>query len=244
MIIKRLAEAIKHQSWFTVFIEVVTIVIGIFVGLQVDSWNDRRLRQQNVEFQLARIEADAKSLRERLDRQIDLVYRQLELLVVTLSILDGEPLTDENRDEFMAGLQASYQQRMVNLDIPSLQNLYESGEIELIADDDVRNTLMAHLLERRTRDESFAHQRRIWDMNLEAVFEGFTFEFSELDPESRTFRWDIAVDTDQLREDIEFRRALGNVARMQDYTLSTLQGMRESVGRVVIALETLSESTE
>lgn len=244
MIVKRLSQAVNQQSWFTVFIEIVTIVIGIFVGLQVDSWNDNRLRQQNVEFQLTRISEDAESLYERLDSEIDRVYEQLELLGVTLRVIDGEPLTDENREEFVAGLFRSYQQRTVNLDIPSLQNLYDSGDIELISDESVRNPLMTHLLQRRTTDEIFIHQRRLWDMNLEAVFRGFTFGISSSDPEARSVGMAMDVDINRLREDFEFRGALGRVARMQAHTLEALNAMRESVGQVVSALESLSESAE
>ena len=50
MILRRLADAIREQKWFTVVIEFVVVVTGIFVGLQVDGWNqaqnDRALEQE------------------------------------------------------------------------------------------------------------------------------------------------------------------------------------------------------
>ena len=33
MILRRLAEALKRQNWFVVFIEFIIVVAGIFVGL-------------------------------------------------------------------------------------------------------------------------------------------------------------------------------------------------------------------
>ncbi len=42
MIIRRLAEAIREQSWGTISVEFVIVVAGIFVGLQADGWNDAR----------------------------------------------------------------------------------------------------------------------------------------------------------------------------------------------------------
>jgi len=42
MILRRLADAIRDQSWFTVALEIMIVVIGIFIGLQVDGWNERR----------------------------------------------------------------------------------------------------------------------------------------------------------------------------------------------------------
>lgn len=42
MIIRRMADAIRTQNWFTVIIEILIVVIGIFLGLQVTEWNNER----------------------------------------------------------------------------------------------------------------------------------------------------------------------------------------------------------
>ncbi len=42
MILKRLAKSIKSQDWFVVCIEIMIVVVGIFIGLQVDDWNKER----------------------------------------------------------------------------------------------------------------------------------------------------------------------------------------------------------
>jgi hypothetical protein len=42
VILRKLAEAIREQNWFTVLLEILIVVIGIFLGLQVDGWNELR----------------------------------------------------------------------------------------------------------------------------------------------------------------------------------------------------------
>ena len=42
MILRRIATAIKRQDWFQVSIEVLIVVDGIFLGLQVTDWNTGR----------------------------------------------------------------------------------------------------------------------------------------------------------------------------------------------------------
>ena len=42
MILRKLAHAIREQNWFTVVLEILIVVVGIFFGLQVDSWNQAR----------------------------------------------------------------------------------------------------------------------------------------------------------------------------------------------------------
>lgn len=46
MIIKRISVGIKNQDWFVVTIEIMIVVAGIFIGLQVDDWNNERKFQQ------------------------------------------------------------------------------------------------------------------------------------------------------------------------------------------------------
>ncbi len=48
MILKRLAEGVRNQDWFVVMLEVLIVVVGIFLGLQVDDWNEGR-KEQNIE---------------------------------------------------------------------------------------------------------------------------------------------------------------------------------------------------
>ena len=43
MILRRIAEAFRRQDWFTVFVETMIVVVGVFVGLQVDNWNAARV---------------------------------------------------------------------------------------------------------------------------------------------------------------------------------------------------------
>jgi hypothetical protein len=51
MIIKKIANAILEQNWFTVVLEVLIVVVGIFIGLQVDDWNEtRKDRLREIEY--------------------------------------------------------------------------------------------------------------------------------------------------------------------------------------------------
>ena len=67
MILRRLAEAIREQNWFTVFIEFLIVVAGIFVGLQVDDWNQARSREARSD---RVIEAIRKDVEDRLIVQV------------------------------------------------------------------------------------------------------------------------------------------------------------------------------
>ncbi|HIG23368.1 hypothetical protein [Henriciella sp.] len=42
MILQRLATSIRKQDWFTVLIETLIVVLGVFLGIQLGNWNDAR----------------------------------------------------------------------------------------------------------------------------------------------------------------------------------------------------------
>lgn len=48
MILRRLTNAIRKQDWFTVAVEILIVVFGVVIALQVDNWN--KARQDNVAY--------------------------------------------------------------------------------------------------------------------------------------------------------------------------------------------------
>ena len=58
MIMRHLADAIRGQNWFTVLIELAVVVVGIFLGLQIDDWNERRKENSLERGYVERLEAE------------------------------------------------------------------------------------------------------------------------------------------------------------------------------------------
>ena len=58
MILRRMADGIRQQDWFTVIVEVLVVVVGIFLGLQVDDWNQARENRHAEQEFLNRLHED------------------------------------------------------------------------------------------------------------------------------------------------------------------------------------------
>ena len=43
MLLRRITEHVRAQNWFAVGIDFVIVVVGVFIGIQVSNWNDKRL---------------------------------------------------------------------------------------------------------------------------------------------------------------------------------------------------------
>ncbi len=48
MILRRLADAIRQQNWFTVCVELFIVIIGVFMGLQAQNWNQARIERNTA----------------------------------------------------------------------------------------------------------------------------------------------------------------------------------------------------
>ena len=101
MILRRIAEAFRRQDWFTVCIEVLIVVFGVFIGLQVDDWNNHRNERQMERQYLERLLADAESSDVAMTDSIRLLEHFIDDAVLVLGALQEQSLdpVDALREE-------------------------------------------------------------------------------------------------------------------------------------------------
>jgi hypothetical protein len=238
VIIRRLAGALREQNWFTVVLEVMIVVVGIFIGLQVDGWNEVRKKQQNIEAQLLRIADDAAVLLVETDRLIVGFDNRIARAQIALEVLDGTPLTEANTPAFERALEESYQLNEVEIDLPGLDILMNTGDIDQVTDANARNALLAFTNEWRSRKTVIDHIRSLLDIVNRDIFRGISYDIVGLDAERDDgAEFKIRYDLDRLRADLGLRAALSNAARMQGYGRSQTVLVRAALKAVVDSLE-------
>lgn len=83
MILRRLTEHVKAQSWFAVVIDFVIVVAGVFVGIQVANWNAERMeRSQEVEY-VQRLTEDLRQDIKSYDAMLE-IYSIKQETILTL----------------------------------------------------------------------------------------------------------------------------------------------------------------
>lgn len=65
MILQTVTNHIKDQNWFAVSVDVLVVIVGIFLGLQVTNWQADITEQKTAEKYLVRLSSD---LQDDLDR--------------------------------------------------------------------------------------------------------------------------------------------------------------------------------
>jgi len=94
MILRRVINHMRRQAWTAIVIEFVIVVIGIFVGMQVNNWNAERA---NRELEVTHLQHLAKDIRgdiAEIDRITHVSTVRMSVLNRLLAEASGQPLPD------------------------------------------------------------------------------------------------------------------------------------------------------
>lgn len=93
MILKRLRAEAARQNWFGVAVDLVILILGVFLGIQVNNWNQARLdRAEGGEYR-DRLYFDLESDQRDVSFRIHYYGQALEHAQAALAALD-RPVTD------------------------------------------------------------------------------------------------------------------------------------------------------
>lgn len=138
MILRSLADAIREQNWLTVVLEVLIVVVGILISLQVDDWNERRKNRADERVFVARLHDDLLLA----DSQADRVRARRLNLFGDLStgadvIFDRAERNSLTADECTAIGDSRFFNIIIS-NLPSLTELEGAGRLDIIQDSELR----------------------------------------------------------------------------------------------------------
>lgn len=141
MILRDLAEALRQQSWFTVVLEVLVVVVGIFIGLQADSWNEGRKTQLLERQYLERLHHDISRSLAHAEENSGSMQRQYLWEERMLESLKSCELNDADHDVFSSGLMFLAQFTPDPLIRGTIDELVSTGQFGVISDIELRSLL-------------------------------------------------------------------------------------------------------
>jgi hypothetical protein len=141
MILRRLADGLRRQDWTTVFIELLVVVLGLLLGLELSNWSgdlkDRRLVETYYDQLILDLEADVSTGQrgvQSADRHTamgNLIYR-----AATRGNLDGIG----DGDLVLALVIAGYTERPL-ITRHTYDELISTGSLRLIDDTEIKRAL-------------------------------------------------------------------------------------------------------
>lgn len=142
MILHRIADAFKKQDWFVVFIELAIVVVGIYLGLQVDDWQKSRQDRKDEREFYAQLHDDLMLAELRASR---VLQRRLELSADLASATDVLFERSERGYLTPKECEAIGNSRFMNIviaDFPALTVLMASGRLGIIEDTEIKSSVI------------------------------------------------------------------------------------------------------
>lgn len=139
MILQRLATSIRKQDWFTVAVETLIVVFGVFIGLQVNNWNEARSESERIANQLASFRTELVLARD--DFAEAQAYLQDRIDGVATLRHRLEQGGDFPAGEFNPLVVSALRGGALNIAFRGYEELTATGAISKIADERVRDLL-------------------------------------------------------------------------------------------------------
>jgi|GEM_PF-2470797 len=202
MILRRLAEAIRGQNWLTVLIEIAIVVVGIFIGLQVDDWNENR-KQKKIEAEaLARLHTEAVAtvdyFKQHVSYRMKAIMRADKVFQVLFSGKSME--SSEDTSDAIASLRFY---PTIAPPVTEYADLRSAGVLSKITSRPVRQAISEY------------HQRLAYIQGQLPGFKADTDQF-QLTPEEGEYRVYDPTSAVRSRIVLEIEKAFGNKAYQSD----------------------------
>jgi len=143
MILGSLAAGLKQRDWGTVVLEVLIVVVGIFIGLQVDDWNRARINRSDIAEYLERIQGDLNRDEEFFSFLADKARSKRDGLVTLKRILAEDQSPDVDPDSLfeLVADTTPFGWEFPEVQSVTFLDLQSSGKLALIKDAELRGQL-------------------------------------------------------------------------------------------------------
>lgn len=120
--------------------EIVLVVIGILIALQINNWNSDRLSRKKEKQYLTNIVIDLKKDIESLNDLSEFRKRRLTGDSRIIGHINGDPV--DNLDDFTFNVVNSMMERHFTPNNPTYTELISSGNVNLISNDSIKLLLL------------------------------------------------------------------------------------------------------
>jgi hypothetical protein len=139
MLLRRVTQHLRKQEWTAVVLDLVIVVVGVFIGIQVSNWNDARAAAVEERQLISRLSTEFEAGLERAREIENETYQYTVGLDALLTKLDsGAPISQAEAREFIMGAVIF---RLAVTPPPSYTEMLSTGGTGLLTDPNVRQAL-------------------------------------------------------------------------------------------------------
>jgi hypothetical protein len=142
VIIKQLAQSVARQDWFTVCVEILVVVVGIYLGLQASDWSQDRIDRQDELRYLERISADMQASASQTLADVEFQSRHAGYGELILDSVSACNLPRDKRDRFASGIYLAGKYINATFVKASIEELLSSGRTTIIRNLSLRQSII------------------------------------------------------------------------------------------------------
>ena len=165
MILQKIASAIRRQDWFQVTIEILIVIIGIFLGLQVQASYEARAERQLELAYIERLLKDADNSILVQQATLEDMTSRIDKFQRLLDMLEDNMISDDNLDEFSKIYLETFGWRAIQYYQETMNELISSGTLSVIRSTDFRTKISSFRDSIRLVDNS----TRIFGQNIQSA---------------------------------------------------------------------------
>lgn len=142
---RHIRMALLNQNKFSKYLlyalgEILLVVIGILIALQINNANDQRQAREKELNYLKNITVDLKINLLEMDNFLQIRNQSIQFAQTIIGYFEGEPITDYNA--FNASAISIYNWEKFYQNDNTFQELINSGNLALISNDTIKNLLL------------------------------------------------------------------------------------------------------
>ncbi|WP_228851772.1 DUF6090 family protein [Aegicerativicinus sediminis] len=122
--------------------EILLVVIGILIALQINNWNEQRKAENEEREILKKLQLNLRDDVKILEYQLDFKKSMIDSYKQCLDILSEK--TVSTKEEFMRHFSSILQVGAVKLNMTTFNNLQTTGEIRLITSDELADNIVSY----------------------------------------------------------------------------------------------------
>lgn len=143
MILRHVMEHLRKQEWTAVAIDFLIVVVGVFLGLQVNNWNEAAADRRAESAYLSQLQGDLQRIEGEVRDQIEFEQFQGRLAGNVFDLIQRDRTADRSRRIGVA-LSALTQRRTLRTESPTFVDLQSSGNLEIISDAALRADIISY----------------------------------------------------------------------------------------------------
>lgn len=140
MILRRITQHIKAQDWIAVGVELVILVLGVFIGIQVANWNESRLERAQLAQQLVSLRIDLQENQAHFGSYRAELTQQMEDVSFLRSAFKSD-VSSVVADEFHAKFLNIQRIKVFSPDLTALTELADTGGLRRLSGTEIRTAI-------------------------------------------------------------------------------------------------------